>query len=129
MTEKKSLLVLNQEIRSDLLFCRDCAESQCGTGLAKDFNRLLDKNEGLNNALIEQVYSQPKLSIPKKIAEELLDEDRVKHTSYELMFYNNGDWSGNLQNWMENTDKWWFIVDVYLAGKALGIELVKVIDG
>lgn len=71
---------------------------------------------------------QPKLSIPKKIAEELLDEKGVNHTSYELMFYDNGDWSENLQKWMENTDKWWFIVDVYLAGKGLGVELVEVTD-
>lgn len=69
---------------------------------------------------------QPKLSIPKKIAEELRDEEGVNHTSYELMVYDDGDWSEELQEWMEKTDQWWFIVDAYLAGKALGVELVEV---
>lgn len=67
-----------------------------------------------------------KLSIPKKIAEELRDEEGVNHTSYELMVYDDGDWSEELQEWMEKTDQWWFIVDAYLAGKALGVELVSI---
>lgn len=74
----------------------------------------------------EKGMSQPKLSIPKKIAEELRDEEGVNHTSYELMVYDDGDWSEELQEWMEKTDQWWFIVDAYLAGKALGVELVGV---
>lgn len=76
----------------------------------------------------EKGMSQPKLSIPKKIAEELRDEEGVNHTSYELMVYDDGDWSEELQEWMEKTDQWWFIVDAYLAGKALGVELVEVTD-
>lgn len=69
---------------------------------------------------------QPKLSIPKKIAEELLEGDKIKHPSYELMFNEDGEWSEELQEWMETTDKWWAIVDAYLAGKTLGVELVEV---
>lgn len=69
-----------------------------------------------------------KLSIPKKIAEELLEGDKIKHPSYELMFNEDGEWSEELQEWMETTDKWWAIVDTYLAGKMLGVELVEVID-
>ncbi|MFD2253075.1 hypothetical protein ACFSJM_01775 [Lactococcus formosensis subsp. bovis] len=76
----------------------------------------------------EKGMSQPKLSIPKKIAEELRDEEGVNHTSYELMVYDDGDWSEELQEWMEKTDQWWFIVDAYLAGEALGVELVEVSD-
>lgn len=71
---------------------------------------------------------QPKLSIPRKIAEELLEGDKIKHPSYELMFNEDGEWSDELQEWMETTDKWWAIVDAYLAGKMLGVELVEVTD-
>lgn len=88
-----------------------------------------------SEAVAEELFSkfekgtiQSKLSIPKKIAEELRDEEGVNHTSYELMVYDDGDWSEELQEWMENTDQWWFIVDAYLAGKALGVELVEVTD-
>lgn len=70
--------------------------------------------------------SMKKLSIPKKIAEELLEGDKIKHPSYELMFNEDGEWSEELQEWMETTDKWWAIVDAYLAGKTLGVELVEV---
>lgn len=69
----------------------------------------------------------PQLSIPKHIAEELLEGDITKHPSYELMFCESGDWSEELQEWMETTDKWWAIVDAYLASKALGVELVEVV--
>lgn len=71
---------------------------------------------------------QPKLSIPRKIAEELLEGDKIKYPSYELLFNEDGEWSEELQEWMEITDKWWAIVDAYLAGKTLGVELVEVTD-
>ena len=76
--------------------------------------------------LLDHYQEQPKLSIPKKIAEELLEGDKIKHPSYELMFNEDGEWSEELQEWMETTDKWWAIVDAYLAGKALGVELVSI---
>ncbi len=87
--------------------------------MADGWRELIQQN-GSNNS------KQPKLSIPKKIAEELRDEEGVNHTSYELMVYDDGDWSEELQEWMEKTDQWWFIVDAYLAGKALGVELVSI---
>ena len=94
------------------------------TGNKKDWGKFYDLEDSLINKV--EVANQPKLSIPKKIAEELRDEEGVNHTSYELMVYDDGDWSEELQEWMEKTDQWWFIVDAYLAGKALGVELVEV---
>ncbi|MFC6809648.1 hypothetical protein ACFQEP_14865 [Lactococcus lactis subsp. hordniae] len=44
------------------------------------------------------------------------DEERL----YEL--------SDELYNWISETDDWMYIIDVYLAGKALGMDLVKLID-
>ncbi|WP_285012174.1 hypothetical protein [Lactococcus formosensis] len=88
MTEKESLLVLNQEIKSDLSFCRDCAVSQGATGWVKDFDRLLDKNEILNNKLNQQFSSHSKLSIPKWVADifdEFLKDDYDWH-DFEMSF-------------------------------------------
>ncbi|CEF50673.1 hypothetical protein I6H59_02240 [Lactococcus garvieae] len=96
------------------------------TGNKKDWGKFYDLEDSLINKV--EVANQTKLSIPKKIAEELLDEKGVNYTSYELMVYDDGDWSEDLQEWMEDTDKWWYIVDAYLAGKALGVELVEVSD-
>ena len=88
-----------------------------------------------SEAVAEELFSKfekgtihLKLSIPKKIAEELLEGDKIKYPSYELLFNEDGEWSEELQEWMETTDKWWAIVDTYLAGKTLGVELVEVID-
>lgn len=71
---------------------------------------------------IKDMINQPKLSIPKKIA-ELLDTS-------------NGDW-GNVE--IEELDYWIFpnipdgkesyrsaLASAYLAGKALGVDLVEV---
>jgi hypothetical protein len=96
------------------------------TGNKKDWGKFYDLEEELIKKV--EFANQPKLSIPKKIAEELLEGDKIKHPSYELMFNEDGEWSEELQEWMETTDKWWAIVDAYLAGKALGVELVEVRD-
>ena len=130
MTEKESLLVLNQEIKSDLSFCRDCAVSQGATGWVKDFDRLLDKNEILNNKLNQQFSSRSKLSIPKNIAEEL---EQVAVTNWEIweFFIYAEEFSNELKNWLnhgkdDNANS--KISIAYLAGKALGVELVEVTD-
>lgn len=72
----------------------------------------------------DKLKEQSKLSIPKKIA--------------ELLDISNGDW-GNVE--IEELDYWIFpnipdgkesyrsaLCEVYLAGKALGVELVEVTD-
>lgn len=151
MTEKESLLVLNQEIKSDLSFCRDCAVSQGATGWVRDFDRLLDKNEILNNKLNQQFSSRSKLSIPKKIAEEVEKVNRNRYIGaeefseivYDWLYdpkslgisevseeeYKKTGWVysetdrkeiSKLRNKREN------IIRAYLAGKALGVELVEV---
>lgn len=94
-----------------------------------DFKELSDvtwADKPIHEETAIKYIKQTKLSIPKKIAEELLEGDKIKHPSYELMFNEDGEWSEELQEWMETTDKWWAIVDAYLAGKTLGVELVEV---
>lgn len=130
MTEKESLLVLNQEIKSDLSFCRDCAVSQGATGWVKDFDRLLDKNEILNNKLNQQFSSRSKLSIPKKIAEMLEQEIVADNITKFAMFHEGFErlWlSDDLTKYCVDY-KNYALASAYLAGKALGVELVEVTD-
>ncbi|USI66422.1 hypothetical protein LMK05_03885 [Lactococcus petauri] len=74
----------------------------------------------------EKGTSQPKLSIPKKIADKL-DE------FYTLKFFDLGEadhWlqENDITSWKCETDSKirFALVDAYLAGKALGVELVEV---
>ncbi|WP_285012463.1 hypothetical protein [Lactococcus formosensis] len=130
MTEKESLLVLNQEIKSDLSFCRDCAVSQGATGWVKDFDRLLDKNEILNNKLNQQFSSHSKLSIPKKIA-DMLDQEIVADDITKFAMFHEGFerlWlSDDLTNYCVDY-KNYALASAYLAGKALSVGLVEVTD-
>lgn len=90
------------------------------TGNKKDWGKFYDLEEPLIKKV--EFANQPKLRIPKKIA-ELLDTS-------------NGDW-GNVE--IEELDYWIFpnipdgkesyrsaLASAYLAGKALGVELVEV---
>jgi hypothetical protein len=124
MTEKESLLVLNQEIKSDLSFCRDCAISQGATGWVKDFDRLLDKNEILNNKLNQQFSSRSKLSIPKQIA-EIVDETWGYGDIDPLDIF--GDVRlPDFEKWWKSQDHPKDLIVAYLAGEALGVELVEI---
>ena len=71
---------------------------------------------------------QPKLSIPKKIAEEL---EQVAVTNWEIweFFIYAEEFSTELKNWLnhgkdDNANS--KIAIAYLAGKTLGVELVEV---
>lgn len=123
MTEKESLLVLNQEIKSDLSFCRDCAVSQGATGWVKDFDRLLEKNEILNNKLNQQFPSHSKLSIPKDIAEEL---DKELKNSEDKLYTFNKCYEDMTLPYKLLLHKNYALICAYLAGKALGVELVSI---
>lgn len=74
--------------------------------------------------LDDELKEQPKLSIPKKIGEEL---ERVAVTNWEIweFFIYAEEFSNELKNWLDdNTNS--KIAIAYLAGKALGVELVEV---
>ncbi|MFK4966036.1 hypothetical protein [Lactococcus garvieae] len=101
-------------------------ESRCLYSECREVITVTAKSEVAAKELFAKFGStnQPKLSIPKKIA-ELLDTS-------------NGDW-GNVE--IEELDYWIFpnipdgkesyrsaLCEVYLAGKALGVELVEVTD-
>ncbi|USI66767.1 hypothetical protein LMK05_05675 [Lactococcus petauri] len=66
---------------------------------------------------------QPKLSIPKKIAEELdkffeIDFESLGHEEWWIQEHELIEWFSKTPNC--------YIKDAYLAGKALGVELVEV---
>ena len=99
------------------------------TGNKKDWGKFYDLEEPLIKKV--EVANQPKLSIPKKIAEEL---EQVAVTNWEIweFFIYAEEFSTELKNWLnhgkdDNANS--KIAIAYLAGKALGVDLVKVVEG
>ena len=97
------------------------------TGDIKDWKDFYD----LENKLIEKVKraNQPQLMIPKSVADII--DGYCKHNftadSLIMMAYRDyqefKDWI--IKDWVKNDN----IARVYLAGKALGVDLVKVVEG
>ena len=94
------------------------------TGDIKDWKYFYD----LENKLIDKVkrVNQPQLTIPKSIADLLdkfieIDFDDVGHEEWWIQ--ENG-----LIEWFSKTPNC-YIKDAYLAGKALGVDLAKVVEG
>lgn len=88
--------------------------------------------------VIKYFNNKPQLTIPKSIADELEDNGLDSYVIYSSLPSNSYlipeweplvDLSDNLIKWCETTEKWWAILDAYLAGKALGVDLVKVVEG
>ncbi|MDT2742895.1 hypothetical protein [Lactococcus garvieae] len=76
----------------------------------------------------DELKEQPKLSIPKKIAEEL---EQVAVTNWEIweFFIYAEEFSTELKNWLnhgkdDNANS--KIAIAYLASKALGVEIVSI---
>lgn len=73
---------------------------------------------------IKDMINQPKLSIPKKIADKL---DKLEF-DWDMMAFPNSP-QGDYQDLFDYIDRGNTpIIMTYLAGKALGIELVEVAD-
>ncbi len=87
---------------------------------------------------IERISLRNQLKIPKSVADEIKEKDldvygitnslpkQVVSVPEWFPFY---DLSDVLIDWCEKNEKWWAIMDAYLAGKALGVDLVKVVEG
>ena len=72
---------------------------------------------------IKDMINQPKLSIPKKIAEELdkffeIDFESLGHEEWWIQEHELIEWFSKTPNC--------YIKDAYLAGKALDVELVSI---
>lgn len=97
-----------------------------GTGDIKDWKYFYD----LENKLIEKVKiaNQPQLTIPKSIADELDSVFAgVDATDIGYVLDQTGPYGSRA------FDDYYFknknIIALYLAGKALGVDLVKVVEG
>ena len=84
----------------------------------------------------DYLSNQPQLTIPKSIADEIeekkLDDYGVFQTLAQKKHIISDpepfcDLSDGFISWCENNEKWWAIMNAYLAGKALGVYLVKVV--
>lgn len=76
----------------------------------------------VNNAieLFEQEMEQPKLSIPKMIAEQ------ADKTDFYLLFREGQE---EFYQWFDHEhDEYKEVIYAYLAGRAIGVELVEVTD-
>lgn len=88
------------------------------TGNKKDWGKFYDLEEPLIKKV--EFANQPKLSIPKKIAEQ------ADKTDFDELF----QWGQEeFYQWFDHEhDEYKEVIYAYLAGKALGVELVEVTD-
>ena len=83
--------------------------------------------EILNN-IAEKVAKQPQLTIPKSIADELdSDFSDIDATDIGYVLDQTGPYGSRAFNNYYSKNK--NIIALYLAGKALGVDLVKVGEG
>lgn len=95
---------------------------------SKAYTTIEQQNEiiEVNRKAFIQILSLPSLTIPKSIADLLdkfieIDFDDVGHEDWWIQ--ENG-----LIEWFSKTPNC-YIKDAYLAGKALGVDLVEVVEG
>ena len=78
------------------------------------------------------------LAIPKSIADEIEEKKLDGYGVFQTLAQKKHiisdpepfcDLSDGFISWCENNEKWWAIMNAYLAGKALGVDLVKVVEG
>ena len=91
-----------------------------GAAMSKYDEDLKKACEILNN-IAEKVAKQPQLTIPKSIAEQ------ADKTDLDTLF----EWGKQeFYQWFNHEqDEFMPVIYVYLAGKALGVDLVKVGEG
>ncbi|WP_270775102.1 hypothetical protein [Lactococcus petauri] len=105
------------------------------TGNKKDWGKFYDLEDSLINKV--EVANQTKLSIPKKIAEMLdvsFDFQPEYHEDISWIASNmdvlSDDFHYNeFYTWLDSGKDNYNIALAYLAGKALGVDLVKVVEG
>lgn len=83
-----------------------------------------------------EAYPQPQLTIPKDIA-DILDNvfnsfTKLQNNANSLMIqtiYTHYEPETTFYKWFNTEDNSYNISIIYLAGKALGVDLVKVVEG
>ena len=139
---KKACEILDNTELDELLKVAVEAMDDAAVDIGMEANQEWHAKITLESALIhiaEKVVNQPQLTIPKSIA-DLADKefkwlkDDVLGFGYSFIEY--GCESPELRLWVTNGDCWDIeagkranILSAYLAGKALGVDLVKVVEG
>ena len=105
------------------------------TGDIKDWKEYYD----LENKLIDKVKiaNQPQLTIPQSIADEFdqIYEDTEEYQKNVAQMFSSMqpyfvlESYPEILHWLEDDVKNTNVVLAYLAGKALGVDLVKVVEG
>lgn len=129
---KKAFEILNNAELDELLKVAVEAMDDAAVDIGMEANQEWHAKITLESALIhiaEKVAKRPQLTIPKRIAEILGKYDEYNPTADKLiiMAYRDyqefHDWI--IKDWVKNDN----IAIAYLAGKALGVDLVKVGEG
>ncbi|WP_042230510.1 hypothetical protein [Lactococcus lactis] len=106
-----------------------------------NFNELAEvtwADEPIYEETAIKYVKSPQFTISKSIADEIeekaLDDYGVFQTLAQKKHIISDpepfcDLSDEFISWCENNEKWWAIMNAYLAGKALGVDLVKVGEG
>lgn len=138
---KKACEILNNTELDELVQVAVEAMDDAATDIGMEASQEWHAKITLESALIhiaEKVAKRPQLTIPKSIADEIeekkLDDYGVFQTLAQKKHIISDpepfcDLSDGFISWCENNEKWWAIMNAYLAGKALGVDLVKVGEG
>ena len=136
---KKACEILNNTELDELVQVAVEAMDDAAIDIGMEANQEWHAKITLESALIhiaEKVAKRPSLTILKSIADEIeekkLDDYGVFQTLAQKKHIISDpepfcDLSDGFISWCENNEKWWAIMNAYLAGKALGVDLVKVV--
>jgi tRNA U55 pseudouridine synthase TruB len=93
---------------------------------SKEYYKVNQMNETntVNHEVLTKIASLPQLTIPKSIADEL---DKVEMNWNTLKDEAQGWPTDDLIMWLDEGNN--PLMFAYLAGKALGVDLVKVVEG
>lgn len=124
---KKACEILNNTELDELVQvaveAMDDAATDIGTEAAQEWHAKITLESALIH-IAEKVFKRPSLTIPKSIAEEL---DKVEMNWNTLKDEAQGWPTDDLIMWLDDGNN--PLMFAYLAGKALGVDLVKVVEG
>ena len=137
---KKACEILNNTELDELVQVAVEAMDDAATDIGMEASQEWHAKITLGSALIhiaEKVAKRPQLTIPKSIADEFdqIYEDMEEYqTNVAQMFssmqhYFDLESYPEILHWLEEDGKNTHGVLAYLAGKALGVDLVKVVEG
>ncbi len=130
---RKAFEILDNVELDELLKVAVEAMDNAAVDIGMEANQEWHAKITLESALIhiaENIANQPQLTIPKSVAEKIDKFIKVLHFPNEfesIKFLSSMDLNGDrTPQWLKDNP---MLVFAYLAGKALGVDLVKVVEG